>query len=134
MANLTKPLCRRIKTVLIESSIELGIIVKLSLELDKSITVHIASSDIEYWELIHKGLRPDVTLTTVIPTNINSVDLADVRDSPLHVTIPFIVLTTNSSAEETRAYYEAGAIGIILKPFNPLTLASEIRRMLENKY
>jgi DNA-binding NtrC family response regulator len=120
--------------VLIESSIDIGIIASLSLELDKSITVHLASSDIEYWELIHRGLRPDVTLTTVIPTDRKLVDLADVRDSSLHVTIPFIVLTTNSSAEETRAYYEAGAIGIILKPFNPLTLASEIRRMLENKY
>ncbi|MEH3103751.1 MAG: response regulator [Sphingomonas phyllosphaerae] len=44
--------------------------------------------------------------------------------------LPVIFMTAHSRAHELVALYAAGAQGVIVKPFEPLTLATEVRALL----
>ncbi len=105
-------------------------IVALSLGLDDQITTYPASSEAEYWALIDKGLQPDLALIADrLPNEGASSLMRNIRRGDHHEPPPFIVMATGGRASDNERYLEAGAIGVILKPFNPLTLAAETRFM-----
>lgn len=44
--------------------------------------------------------------------------------------IPVVFLTAMDNADELQALYTAGAVGYLSKPFDPLTLADDLRSLL----
>ncbi len=57
--------------------------------------------------------------------------LAALRQDPELAGIPVIFMTAKVQASEVEHYISQGAIGVIKKPFDPMSLASEVRRLLE---
>jgi two-component system OmpR family response regulator len=45
--------------------------------------------------------------------------------------IPVIFMTARSQREDVARFLEMGAIGVICKPFDPLGLADEVRRLVD---
>ncbi len=43
--------------------------------------------------------------------------------------IPIIIMTARVQGDEKKSYYDAGAVGVITKPFDPMTLPDEIREI-----
>ena len=77
------------------------------------------------------GFRPDVILLDVMmpgmdgPATLKRLQAnAEVGDTPV------IFMTAKVQSHEIDAYSKLGAAGVISKPFDPMTLPSEIRQIL----
>ena len=74
--------------------------------------------------------RPDVIVTDINMPRLDGFGfIAGVRADPLHVGVPILVLSTESSAEKKQKAREAGATGWIVKPFDPVKLVDAVRRV-----
>lgn len=75
--------------------------------------------------------KPDLVILDVMLPSLSGLEvckaLHEARDTER---IPVILLTARSGEEDERAGYEAGADRYLTKPFSPLTLQSEVIRLL----
>ena len=130
MSETTPSSSEHLAVVCVEHDDDNRMIVSLSLGLDEQITPHLASCEAEYWTLIEKGLQPDLALIADgLPGEGASSLMRNIRRGDHHEPPPFIVMATGGRAADHERYLEAGAIGVILKPFNPLSLAADVRYM-----
>ncbi|HFC53581.1 MAG TPA: response regulator [Gammaproteobacteria bacterium] len=74
------------------------------------------------------GFRPDLMLLDVImPEMDGPATLVALRRLPELATVPVIFMTAKNDPRELADLREMGAIAIIGKPFDPVTLCDEIR-------
>ena len=52
------------------------------------------------------------------------------HENPQTQSIPVILLTAKTRTAEKRLLQKIGVAGVITKPFNPLTLASQVAKLL----
>jgi len=103
----------------------------MALEIDGSIEVTPASSGPEALELLQSGLRPDVILLDVMMPGMDGpAVLAELQKRPELAKIPVIFITARAQAHELARFVSLGAIGVITKPFDPMTLSIELRAVL----
>ncbi len=75
--------------------------------------------------------RPDVILLDVMMAPMDGpTTLAKLREEPRTAGIPVIFLTAKVQGHDLERYRELGAIGVIGKPFDVMTLADEIRDLV----
>jgi CheY-like chemotaxis protein len=78
--------------------------------------------------------QPDVILLDVMMPSLNGpATLALLREEPATAGIPVIFLTAKVQKHEVERYMALGATGVIRKPFDVMTLADEIRRIVEGR-
>jgi two-component system, OmpR family, alkaline phosphatase synthesis response regulator PhoP len=78
-----------------------------------------------------KGTKPDAILLDVMMPDMDGFDtLAALKADAATQSIPVIFLTAKSKAMDRKKFYEIGAQGVINKPFDPTTLASQISGFL----
>lgn len=53
--------------------------------------------------------------------------MRELRQRPITADTPVVFLTAKSQPNEIQAYLDAGAASVIQKPFNPMSLADDIR-------
>ena len=53
------------------------------------------------------------------------------EEDPLLAAIPVVFMTAQSQRHERDLLLSLGALSVIQKPFNPMTLHAEVRRLLE---
>lgn len=104
-------------------------VAKLALEKVGGFEVLICSSGAEAVEKA-AGFAPDlVLLDVVMPGMDGPATLAQLKRDPATAAIPIIFLTANAQPAEVTQYKALGAMDVIAKPFNPMTLASQIRQV-----
>ncbi len=75
--------------------------------------------------------QPDAILLDVMMPEFDGLAiLQKLQDNPSTAPIPVIFLTAKSQAADRLKFYQAGVSGVILKPFDPTTLASQIAGFL----
>ena len=75
--------------------------------------------------------RPDVVLLDVMmPGTDGPTTLALLRARPETAATPVIFLTAKVQKAEVARLLELGAKGVLAKPFDPMTLPDEVRRVL----
>jgi two-component system, OmpR family, response regulator len=80
------------------------------------------------------GFGPDLILLDVMmPQMDGGATLEALRKLPSAAAIPVIFMTAKVRREERDALMKLGAIGVIAKPFNPMTLAAEVRRLWDQR-
>lgn len=78
-------------------------------------------------------LKPDLILLDVMMPGIDGPStLIKLRELPHLKNTPAIFMTAKVQPAEVAKYKAIGAIGVIAKPFDPMTLADEIRNLLES--
>ena len=78
---------------------------------------------------------PDLILLDVMMPGIDGpTTLQKLREYPHFSQVPVIFMTAKVRSVELEQYRAMGAIGVISKPFDPMTLAEEIHRLLENSH
>lgn len=105
-------------------------VVRLSLKLEANWNIVTASSG---QEGIHQAEvhQPDAILLDVMMPEIDGIATFEaLHDNPKTQSIPVILLTAKTRAAEKRLFQNLGVAGVITKPFNPLTLASQIAKLL----
>ncbi len=75
-----------------------------------------------------QGFNPDVILLDHIMPGMNGIEtLKALRKIPKLRQTPVIFMTANAGKEENSRYKTLGAVGVIAKPFDPMTLAETIK-------
>jgi len=74
-----------------------------------------------------------VTLDVIMPRMDGPTTLKALRQLPGFATTPVIFMTAKVQPQEVAEYKALGALDMISKPFNPMTLASKLRQMLEGR-
>jgi CheY-like chemotaxis protein len=76
--------------------------------------------------------RPDVILLDCMMPRLDGYEACRrLKMDPALRHIPVIFLTARAQEAELRKGLALGAIGYLIKPFNPMSLAAEIRQILE---
>ena len=80
-----------------------------------------------------EGFKPDLLLLDVMMPGFDGPStLAGLRKLPQTAFTPAVFMTAKVQAAEMAHYASLGAIGVIAKPFNPMTLAKELRELCAN--
>jgi CheY-like chemotaxis protein len=75
--------------------------------------------------------RPDVVLLDVMMPGMDGPTLLKhLRQLPEGVDIPVVFMTAKVQRIEMERYLSLGALGVIQKPFDPMTLPEEVRRLV----
>lgn len=105
-------------------------VVQLSLELETDWEILTASSG-ENGIAKATSEQPDaILLDIMMPAMDGIATLARLRNHSQTYEIPVIFLTAKSQASERRHFNAMGVAGVIVKPFNSLTLADQISDLL----
>lgn len=88
-----------------------------------------ARSGAEALEILQRTIPDVIVLDVMMPGMDGPTTLARLRERPELASIPVIFLTAKAQPSELTRYLELGAVGVIPKPFDPMTLADRIREM-----
>ena len=104
-------------------------VVKMSLELVGDFEVELAVSGAE--GLAKAGsLLPDLILLDVMMPGMDGpATLRALREQPRTSGIPVIFMTAKVQSHEIAQYLALGALGVIAKPFDPMSLPDQVRRL-----
>lgn len=99
----------------------------MSLEMVGGLKVTACSGGREAIEAAHR-LHPDlIMLDVMMPEMDGPTTLRRIREDPVLADLPVILLTARVRGAEVEEYLAGGADGVIAKPFDPMTLADEVR-------
>ncbi len=75
--------------------------------------------------------QPDLILLDVMMPGMNGpTTLGQLRAQEATARTPVIFMTAKIQKQEVARYLELGAVGVIGKPFDPMTLPEEIQKLL----
>ncbi len=118
------------RILLIDDETDIHQIVQIGLSLESGWEMLAAASG-------HDGIaiatleHPDAILLDAMMPDLDGIaTLERLKTLPETCDIPVIFLTAKAQAADRRKFYTAGAQGVILKPFDPITLASQIAGFL----
>ena len=78
--------------------------------------------------------KPDaVLLDVMMPGQDGPATLQSLRSDPQTASIPVIFLTAKALTSEVERLRSLGAAGVLTKPFDAMTLAAQVRAVLEAK-
>jgi CheY-like chemotaxis protein len=121
---------RELKTLLyVEDDPDIQEIAVLALGHVGGFSVTVASSGAEALALA-PACAPDLILLDVMMPGMDGLaTLERLRAAPENNSVPVIFMTAKVQDREIQSYRKAGAIGVIAKPFDPMTLAEQVREI-----
>jgi CheY-like chemotaxis protein len=105
-------------------------ILRLALSLDADLDVHFVTSGMEALAEAKAGRFDAIVLDGMMPGLDGYETCRRLKEDPATAQIPIVFLTAKTQREETRRALSLGAIACLTKPFDPLTIAGELRRAL----
>ena len=115
------------RVVLIDDDPDLRRLVKLTLEFTAGWEVTTAADGAEGIDVVRE-VRPDVAVVDYMMPGMDGYEVSRrLREDPETADIPIVFLTARKELDDAQVR-ESGAVGVVVKPFNPDTLAEELRR------
>ena len=105
-------------------------VAQMALEIIGGWEVRAASSGAEAIQRAGDESVDAVLLDVMMPGMDGPTTLGHLRHAPSTQHIPVIFLTAKVQAGDRRAWTDLDIAGVIAKPFNPMTLASEVSEVL----
>ncbi len=106
-------------------------VVQMGIEIEAGWQVEIASSGEEGITLAQIQ-QPDAILLDVMMPNLDGIStLSQLKANEKTQSIPVIFLTAKTQAADKKKFQSLGIVDVITKPFNSMTLASRIAKILE---
>lgn len=116
----------------VEDEADIRLVVELSLE-DEGFDLMTCASGQEALDKA-KMLTPDLILLDVMMPGMDGpTTLERLRELPHVAHAPIIFMTAKVQPAEVAYYKDLGALGVVTKPFDPMTLADEIRKLLDGR-
>ncbi len=102
-------------------------VVKLCLELDGDYAIDVCGSGAEALAFLAQTMPDLILLDVMMPGMDGPATFAAMRAKGID--IPVVFMTARVRGAEVSQYLEMGAAGVVPKPFDPVTLAAEVRRL-----
>jgi CheY-like chemotaxis protein len=119
------------RVLLVDDEPDIRRIGQVSLQAVGKLEVQLASSGAEALSLA-RDKRPDaILLDVMMPEMDGPACLARLRADEQTRDIPVLFMTAKVQTQEVDRYLAMGAVGVIRKPFDPMTLANDVRALLE---
>ncbi|WP_420475523.1 response regulator [Noviherbaspirillum sp. ST9] len=117
----------------VEDDADIRTIAQLALEAVGGYTLKVCASGQEALETVAAGYRPELILLDVMMPGLDGPGtLSGLRRLPSTMETPAVFMTAKVQASEIAFYKSLGAIGVLAKPFDPMALAAQVRRLWEN--
>ena len=119
------------KVLLVEDDPDIQKVARMSLKMRGVKEVLVADNGEECLALL-RNVRPDVILLDVMMPKLDGYETCNrLKQNPETKSIPVIFLTAKEQQFEVKRGIEAGAVGYLIKPFDPMTLHDQIVALLE---
>ncbi len=102
----------------------------MSLERVGKLEVRTAASGAEALRLARERAPDVILLDVMMPELDGPATLEALRRDPTTASIAVIFVTAKVQKHEIERWLAAGAIGVIRKPFDPMTLPNEVRALV----
>ncbi|MGV8990825.1 MAG: response regulator [Thiobacillus sp.] len=126
---------KALNTILyVEDEPDIRTVAQLALETVGGFTVKLCGSG---EEAVQAGpaFKPDLLLLDVMMPGMDGpTTLAALRKDPSMKDTPVIFMTAKVQPSEIQQYRELGALDVIAKPFDPMTLAEQVRSIWARAY
>ncbi len=124
---------RHLEILAVDDDPDIRVIATTALRLDPAITVRAVASGAEALAMLQRERwRPDaVLLDVMMPGMDGPAVLAEIHAMGGYADLPVIFMTAKARAVDLAAYRKLGAHGVIVKPFDPLNLAEDVRALIE---
>lgn len=117
-----------LKVIYVDDEPDIRTIVGMALALDPGLDVRIASSGREGLDIVGGGFTPDIALLDLMMPEMSGQDLlGHLRAMPQFAALPILFVTASARQADVDRYLTQGADGVIIKPFDPLLLATTVR-------
>jgi CheY-like chemotaxis protein len=105
-------------------------ILRLALSLDPDLEVQFVTSGAEALLQARTGRFDAIMLDGMMPDLDGYETCRRLKQDPTTADIPVIFLTAKTQREEVQRALAMGAVACLTKPFDPMTIARELRRAL----
>lgn len=120
-----------VRILYVEDEPDIQMVARLALEALGGFTVEICSSGDEALQRA-PGFQPQLILLDVMMPGMNGPStLGKLRELPQFTVTPVIFMTAKVQPDEVAGYKELGAVDVIPKPFDPMTLSSQVQAIWE---
>jgi CheY-like chemotaxis protein len=121
----------KIRVLHVDDEPDIREVVEISLGLDPAFVTRGCSSGKEALT-VAADWQPDIILLDVMmPVMDGAATLTRLRESAVTAQIPVIFMTARAQAREVDRFRSLGAVGVIPKPFDPMTLAASVRSYVQ---
>jgi DNA-binding response OmpR family regulator len=115
----------------VEDEPDIQAVAKLALESVGGFTLHVCSSGQQAIEEA-EGFDPQLILLDVMMPGMDGpTTMQELREIASLATIPVIFMTAKVQTNEVAEYMDMGALDVIAKPFDPMTLSDTVRSIWE---
>lgn len=116
--------------LLVEDDADIQAVALIALEDVGGLSVRACSSGREALAAV-RDFRPDVVLLDVMMPGLTGPEtLRELRAVPGMSDVPVVFMTARVQQREVNEYLALGAVGVIPKPFEPMTLANDVRELV----
>jgi two-component system, OmpR family, response regulator len=117
----------------VEDDPDIQVVAKIALEMVGEFTLSAHSSGVTALKAVEDGFVPDLMLLDVMmPEMDGPTTLSKLREMTVTATTPVVFMTAKVQASEVAYYKSLGAVGVIPKPFDPMTLSNQLRELWES--
>ena len=120
------------RVVYVEDEPDIRAIAKIALETIGGFTVEIYSSGQEAVEKSSQFNPEIILLDVMMPGMDGPSTLKALHEIPELKSVPVIFMTAKVQTHEINQYFALGAVDVIAKPFDPMSLAEKVRSIWNN--
>ncbi|MBU1192823.1 MAG: response regulator [Gammaproteobacteria bacterium] len=117
----------------VEDEPDIQAVARLALEHLGGFNVEVCSSGNEALSKIANYTPDLILLDVMMPGMDGPTTLAELRKTAVCTTTPVVFMTAKVQPQEVAHYLSLGAIDVIPKPFDPMTLADKVRSIWDNR-
>ncbi len=118
--------------IYVDDEPDLRMLAQLALESMAGITVTLCDSGISALETLESNIPQLLLLDVMMPDMDGPALFEKIKETPALSHLPVIFLTGKAQPDDIETFKRMGAIGVISKPFNPMTLANDIKLIWES--
>ena len=118
----------RLTVLHVDDEADIREVAAMALEMDPELHVLSAASGRDALTVLETDARVDVIrLDVMMPELDGPATLEKLRKLPAHARTPVIFMTARAQSHELDRFLSLGALAVIIKPFDPMTLAQHLR-------
>lgn len=131
--SMTIPATKIEKVLIVDDDVNIRLITEMSLEGLTDWKLQLVGSGGEALDAIEND-RPDLILLDMMMPDMDGVMVFGKIKSRYDADMPKVIfMTAKVQASEIEVYEKLGAAGVIMKPFDPMTLPEQIKSILHSR-